>query len=105
MPCTQIQTKVKVRFVHSGRVICKDTSHQKTAYKVGARVGSVLFVLLKHYWFWDNDFALNSFAEINSDWDALIKYVPKLMEVDFSGLRLLRHDYANQKLIDKKELG
>ena len=78
-------------------------------YKAAATGATVLFVMIKQGWFEDGAFEGVALARIvlsdmHPDYESMIVTVPKLMNVDFSSLRIPRYDYASQTEIDKRRV-
>ena len=61
---------------------------------------NVLFFLVKHGWLCSD--ALDICSAFNQDYEAIIKYMPLILDVDFSDLLLPRYNYADQLEISKQ---
>ncbi len=64
---------------------------------------NIVFFLVKHGCLCSD--ALDICSAFNPDYEAIIKYVPLLLEVDFSDLLLPRYDYSDQLEIIKQSTG
>ena len=67
-----------------------------------------MFVLVNNVWLTSDDvtmvYTLNVLCDLNPEYEAIIESVPKLMNVDFSGLLEPRYDYADQPEIKKERV-
>ena len=71
---------------------------KRKSYKAVADFFYVLFALVKNGWLCGDDYlaAKTLFSSMHPDYEAIIVNVPKLLKVDFSSLKLPRHDYISQ---------
>ena len=77
-------------------------------YLTEAVFDQVLFVLVKREWLYKSAFdgaleAMKIFTEGNPDREATIFNVPRLMQVNFLSLRIPRHNYATQAMIEPRQ--
>ena len=79
---------------------------KRKSYKAVADFFYVLFALVKNGWLCGDDYlaAKKLFSSVHPDYEAIIVNVPKLLNVDFSSLKLPRHDYMSQVQIEPRRV-
>ena len=78
-------------------------------YKSEATACNIFFVMLRNDWFDDEAWSgaaqvLKILYDLHPDYAYMIRNVPKLRHVDFSSLRIPRHDYATQLTIEPRRV-
>ena len=80
---------------------------KELVYKGKATIYNVLFVLVKNKWLVPSDEemadTLETLLGMNTEYEAIIENIPRLMVVDFSLLLAERLDYAYQTQIKKDQ--